>query len=196
MSYRSKRTFIATASEDSSLASPKSAKSSDKSTQKWGPFCPPTLGVSQTFGYISEPIKQSTTVKKPTSSTSSPSMVAPKSSMPESTSIPSKPQLQTSSKPSFSLSQPSSKPSQHSISSTLTGAPQPQRKTAESRWSRGPLFPNLIQIEAQKEAEKEAQHAKPHNATQQPHKATHQPQKVSQNSVKATSLPHKAVQQP
>ncbi|XP_021851672.2 uncharacterized protein [Spinacia oleracea] len=96
----------------------------------------------------------------------------------------------------FSLSQPSSKPLQHSISSTLTGAPQAQRKTDESRWSCGPLFPNLIQIAAEKEAEKEAHHAKPHNATQQPHKATHQPQKVSPNSVKATRLPHKAVQQP
>ncbi|XP_056695364.1 uncharacterized protein [Spinacia oleracea] len=59
-----KRTLVAI-DEGSSIAASKSPKSSDPSTQNWGPFSPPTLGVSQTFGTVSQPIKQPVAAKKP-----------------------------------------------------------------------------------------------------------------------------------
>ncbi|XP_021838540.1 uncharacterized protein [Spinacia oleracea] len=79
-------------------------------------------------------------------------MVASQSSMPRSTSMISKQKLKTSSKLAVTQSKPSSNPLPQSISPTLTGASQPQTKVAQSRWSKGPLFPNLIEIAAQKKA--------------------------------------------
>lgn len=197
MSYRTKRTLVAI-DEGSSIAASKSPKSSDPSTQNWGPFSPPTLGVSQTFGTVSQPIKQPVAAKK--------TMVAPQSSLPRPTSMVSKPQLKALSKPSFTQTKPSSNPLQQPIPPTLTG-------TTQSRWYKGPTFPNLTEIATQKASTPNPHQPtmqpvlqpfkatlqpslQPFKASQQPQTATNQPQKATHQLHKATQQPQKATQQP
>ncbi|XP_056693071.1 uncharacterized protein [Spinacia oleracea] len=197
MSYRTKRTLVAI-DEGSSIAASKSPKSSDPSTQNWGPFSPPTLEVSQTFGTVSQPIKQPVAAKK--------TMVAPQSSLPRPTSMVSKPQLKALSKPSFTQTKPSSNPLQQPIPPTLTG-------TTQSRWYKGPTFPNLTEIATQKASTPNPHQPtmqpvlqpfkatlqpslQPFKASQQPQTATNQPQKTTHQLHKATQQPQKATQQP
>uniref|UniRef100_A0A803N3I5 DUF4218 domain-containing protein n=1 Tax=Chenopodium quinoa TaxID=63459 RepID=A0A803N3I5_CHEQI len=228
MSYRSKRTaltpgeaqfsqnkqptstYVQSESSLTTVSQSRLSESSNPSTQ-WGPFSPPTVGRSQTFGHISQLIKSSIDASKPTS-TSSSFIATSKAGMP--TIMPSKSQHKISSRPPIIPSQPRSYPMLQSVT-PQTQFPhketqQPQKGTTQptkaSKQHQKPIeHPTNPPFTGAKTGAQPSQETTqvPHKETAQLTKASKQPQKATEHpskqpftGAKTGALPVGATQQP